>query len=470
MHLAFARWTCLVAALATLACAPAQLAVLPAGLAAAQGYESPTYRADSMWLCRPDRPDDPCRSADLTATEIRPDATRVVVEHQSAAQPEVDCFYVYPTVDLGWMPRNHTSFEDLAPMRKVALAQAARFSEACAVWAPLYRQVSIGTYVLAGKARRERFLEVAYSDVLDAFLHYLAQHNHGRKIALIGHSQGGEMVARLVRTLFDRDGSLRDRLLVAMPIGAQVDVLKGHPDGGSFRTVPLCERAEQTGCVVAFRTHRDAAQLSSAPYELAPGMVSACVNPAEGGRPLSRAYFPAGDDERRWLEGVEGVTTPFLLYRDLYTAHCVDGPDGYRFLGIAAAPGPGDKRPMPLDLENWRLNTAMGTHVLDLQFTQGDLIDLTKRARPCRPLPPSRKRQARRLARCPERDRGPRVDGFDAGARRREPRAGAARSSSGASRIRWALSICRVVMPAERTAASHRPACCTEVLGRSLSW
>ena len=69
------------------------------------------------------------------------------------------------------------------------------------------------------------------------------------------------------------------------------------------------------------------------------------------------------------------MTTPFVLFRDLYVAQCFDGPEGYRYLGITTAPG----EPGPIDLTDARLNTGLGLHVLDFQLPQGDLIDLVKR-------------------------------------------------------------------------------------------
>jgi hypothetical protein len=362
-----------------LGCAPGAPALIPSGLRSPySGYSSATYRADSMWLCRPDLPGDACHQ-DLTATEIHPDGSRTVQKHQSVAEPKVDCFYVYPTVDMRWIARNHESFDDLEPMRRTALAQAARFSEVCAVYAPLYRQVSIGTY-LSGRDRRERFLEVAFSDVHDAFLHYLGQYNHGRKVALIGHSQGGDMVVRLLRELFDEDPALRQRLLVAMPIGTQLEVPRGRRTGATLRNVATCQSDQELGCLVAFRTHRENAKLDSAPFEAAPANEQVCVNPADLAgnerKTLSRTYLPSTPDAKKRLRGIDDVQTPFVLYRDYYAARCQDGPQGYRYLGVAPAREPQEKRVDPIDLENAFLNGGLGTHILDMQFTQGDLIDL----------------------------------------------------------------------------------------------
>src|SRR4051794_10541761 len=67
------------------------------------GYSSEAYRDDKMWLCRPDLPFDVCRG-DATATELHNDHSRSLVPNAPVPRPDVDCFYVYPTVDHGLLP------------------------------------------------------------------------------------------------------------------------------------------------------------------------------------------------------------------------------------------------------------------------------------------------------------------------------------------------------------------------------
>jgi hypothetical protein len=67
------------------------------------------------------------------------------------------------------------------------------------------------------------------------------------------------------------------------------------------------------------------------------------------------------------------------MLRDLYTGACIDGPDGYRYLGVATALEPRDERASPVDLADGRFNGLLGLHVLDFQFAQGDLVDLVAR-------------------------------------------------------------------------------------------
>jgi Protein of unknown function (DUF3089) len=375
---ALLRGSLLASASLAAACALPPQTVTPSGaVSATTRYSSPKYADPKQWLCRPDLPESRCH-AELGATEIHPDHSRSPAPHVAAAPAKVDCFYVYPTVDLGLVPGNHTDFTDLAPMTAATLAQAARFGEVCDVYVPLYRQITIGTYLFGAQGREER-LAVAFSDVADAFAHYLGQHNHGRKIVLIGHSQGAEMVVRLLQRFFDGDPALRERLLVAMAIGGRVDVPKGKLVGGTFTSVPVCSTPDELGCVIAYRSYRAGGKVSTALGAPPAGSESVCVNPGSVDRnerrPLSRAYFPTVGRSGEALLGTEGVTTPFVLFRDLYAAQCLDGPEGSRYLGISAPPG----APGPIDLTAARLNTALGLHVLDLQLPQGDLIDLVKR-------------------------------------------------------------------------------------------
>src|SRR5580704_6473194 len=83
---------------------------------------SAPYRDAAMWLCRPDLPFDACRG-DLTTTEIAADNTRTIVQHPIAAERPVDCFYIYPTVDLTLLAGNHTDFTDIAKQKATAEAQ-----------------------------------------------------------------------------------------------------------------------------------------------------------------------------------------------------------------------------------------------------------------------------------------------------------------------------------------------------------
>jgi pimeloyl-ACP methyl ester carboxylesterase len=338
------------------------------------------YEDPATWLCRPDLPTDACR-VDLDATELRLDGTRVVAAFVPAAEPTVDCFYVYPTVDVGMVPGNHDDFTDSTSMRELAHNQAARFREACRVFAPLYRQVTIATYFEPAETREPRF-QMAFADVLAAFRYYLAHADGTRKIVLIGHSQGAEMVTRLLHTLFDGDASMRARLLVAIPLGGVIDVPEGRSVGGTFENLPLCTSPDELACVVAFRTYRAEHPVHSWDGPPPRGRRTACVNPADvvgnEQRLLSGAVIPTRSKFRPDAPAAQGTTTPFILLRNFYRAQCVDGKDGFRYLAVEAAPAQGDVRTNPVNFDEVTWRSPLGLHLLDFQLPLEELVQMVK--------------------------------------------------------------------------------------------
>jgi Protein of unknown function (DUF3089) len=348
---------------------PAQSPPPPATLRAPfTGYKSARYSDPRWWLCLPGRTD--ACAADLDATDVLPDRTRVEVrDHAAPGRDDVDCFYVYPTVDLRFWPASHTNFSDPGAIARVATDQAARFRYACRVFAPFYRQTTIGTYLQSAEKRRP-YREVALSDVVDAFLHYMGQYNGGRRIVIVGHSQGSEMVVELLKRFFDDDPAMREKLLLALPIGWPLDVKPGQTTGGTFAHIPQCTERGETGCVVTFRTYPDGETVNAGNGVPPPGRESMCVNPAElahGTSRFTRAFFPRSAD---------GIRTPFVLVRDFYEARCKDGPGGLRYLAVSVARPTGDTRVSPVDMGFFLFHGEYGYHVLDMQFAQGDLVDL----------------------------------------------------------------------------------------------
>jgi hypothetical protein len=338
------------------------------------------YAGGAGWLCLPGR-DDAC-TRDLTATEIHADGSRSEERFEPAREPKADCFYVYPTVDLSLIPRNHDDFSSVEPMAASTVAQAARFRESCALYVPLYRQVTIGTY-LQSHEWLERGLAMAFADVEAAFSEYLAHYNRGRPIILLGHSQGAEMVVRLVRRFFDGDAAMRARLLVAMAIGGDVEAPRGQTAGKTFVNVPQCTTSTQTACVVAYRSHAAGQPVSAGYSAPRPGDTTVCVNPAdvEGNtlHAFSGAYIPITKELLPRLHGVDGVATPWVVLRDFYAGQCVEGEGGYRYLEVSSGLTKGDVRVNPIDFDRMPLKKTLGLHLVDYQLPQGDLLALVRK-------------------------------------------------------------------------------------------
>ena len=200
------------------------------------------------WLCRPGLSDNPC-SADLTSTVV-PESGPTSVEHASpAANPAVDCFYVYPTVSeqSGAVANLHIDPSEMA----VARIQASRFSEVCKVYAPIYPQLTLHALADPG-AITGSDLVAAYASVQTAWEDYLAHYNRGRGFILIGHSQGASMLIKLLQKQVDNNPAVRSHLVSAIILGGNVTVPVGGTVGGSFQHIPACTTSTQTGCVIAY--------------------------------------------------------------------------------------------------------------------------------------------------------------------------------------------------------------------------
>jgi len=349
-----------------------------------KGISIPRYANPAMWMCRPDLAVNQCL-VDLDATAVQPDNSLVVEPHTAADDPDYDCFYIYPTVDLSATPGNHTDFSDISFMLDPLLSQAARFNGSCRVFAPLYRQVTLGTYG-AAEPQRQQFFDLAYSDVSDAFRHYMGQYNNGRNFVIMGHSQGTGMVTRLLGEFIDGDPQLRERLIVALLVGGDVTVPDGQPVGGTFDNLPLCTSDDQTGCVIAYRSYAAGFPPANGANVVGPdGMDTACTNPAAlgGGKAYFRnTYLPLMINQPLFRIGTDiglPIETPFAEFKDFYSGECVKDDRGRSYLRIAVEPGPGDQRVNPIPFDNPVLSPAfLGTHILDYNFAMGDLIRLVQ--------------------------------------------------------------------------------------------
>lgn len=355
------------------------------------GMDAPLdYDNPALWACRPDIDPNECH-ANLDATEIKPDGSLTVVPHVRAEHPTFDCFYVYPTVLLNGAP-HMTDFtaEGIKLVLDPLLSQAARFSRVCEVYAPLYRQVG-----LAGAApAADSSPQLALQDVRDAFAYYMKHFNGGRNFVLLGHSQGTFMLASLIHRDIDDKPEVREHLISALLLGGQPYTPPGELVGGSFQNVPLCSAPDQTGCVVGFNSYaaeappgdtaifgRVGTAFANEPPDLS-GQV-ACVNPAplagNDGR-FAGSYFPLvlRNPTFGTPQPVPGVSTPFVLYRDLFRGSCVVR-DGLSYMEVSLEPAAGDTRKAP-GYRNPTLEAiGFGLHVVDYNFALDDMISLVQR-------------------------------------------------------------------------------------------
>ena len=222
---------------------------------------APDYADARYWAALPTKAD----QADRVPTDSLRD--------RQATAP-ADVFYVYPT--LYFTDRDDTDWN--APVTgdftERVQAQAMRnhasiFNAAGRVYAPYYRQAHIQAYYVddAQKEDAKAAFALAYGDVRRAFQYYLDHYNNGRPIIIASHSQGTTHCKKLVKEYFDGT-ALQDRLVAAYLVGIEVGQ-------DYFAALPVCERADQTGCFVSWRTWRK----GHLPDTYDPGRRTAVVNP-----------------------------------------------------------------------------------------------------------------------------------------------------------------------------------------------
>lgn len=296
------------------------VAVLVAPAAAETPPQTPPGTAPlaaPVWLCKPGLPGNLCgqdaagnpagpvhypdgAAVDIDTTQVAADGSTRVVALPRVANPPVDCFYVYPTIDIVANPPLQIGSLPPAPRDEelaVMLAQAGQLSGQCRMFAPVYRQdtlLALGVSLLLGNGG---FHGPGFADVQQAFTDYWTHDNvdpatgKRRGIVFVGHSQGSAALSTLMQNLVDGRPEVQRQLVSAVLLGGGVQVpVQGAPGPGStFQHIPACTRPTPaapvpTGCVVAFSSYMATAGSAPAANGLArntaPGQRTLCTNPA----------------------------------------------------------------------------------------------------------------------------------------------------------------------------------------------
>jgi len=389
------------------ACAWMNLAV--AGIASAQTQEPPKppsaagapapaqtptppkndYSIGDNWLCRPGRQDS-C-AVDISTTVVSADGKLTTETWAANPNAPIDCFYVYPTVSA--QPTANADMTMDAAEKRVVRAQFERFGSQCRLFAPLYRQVTLNALkaaVLGTPMNFDRAL--AYNDIADAWHYYLEHDNHGRGVVLVGHSQGSNVLTALIRNEIDGQ-AIQSRIVSALLLGTTLPVLRGKDIGGAFQHIPLCHSPSQTRCVItyaSFRSNVPPPENSRYARVKDENMMAACTNPAAlgGGSGELHSYFPttrsgnivtdASAEQRPWVNPAQPINTPFVSLPGMLTAECVSNEHG-SYLAVTVRADPAGPRitDIPGDLiYNGQLLPDWGLHLIDVNLTMGNLIDV----------------------------------------------------------------------------------------------
>jgi hypothetical protein len=343
-----------------------------AGPAAAATRTAAPGASKTVWLCRPGQANDPCTS-DLSSTTVTANGSASPMAASPAQSSTFDCFYVYPTVSA--QTTANANLEVQSTEITAAVDQASRFSQVCRVWAPMYRQRTNSSLFKNQSGANQ----VAYDSLLAGWKDYLAHDNHGRPIVFIGHSQGAAMLIRLLQNVIGPNPRLRKLMVSAILLGGNVTVPVGRHVGGSFKNIPTCNTATETGCVIAYSSFgtappsntlfgRPGTGVSTLSNQTASkGLQVACVNPVtfSSAPGTLLPYFLSVTSP---VPGVK-VSTPWVSFPGLYTARC-QTIGGATTLQVTPTGVPGDPRPHVTA----SLGLPWGYHVNDVNLSLGNLV------------------------------------------------------------------------------------------------
>lgn len=333
--------------------------------------------ADTVWLCKPGIANNPCEPS-MRTTAISPSGQVLgTFTPPRARNRKVDCFYIYPTVSDQPGPNANLNIDP--ELRSVALYQAARYSQVCRVFAPVYRQFTVAA-IFGGQLTPE-VVQTAYSGVLAAWKDYLRKHNHGRGVVLIGHSQGSGHLRRLIAEEIDPSPRARRKLVSAILLGTTLTAPAGRGVGGDFQNIRTCRLRLQVRCLITFSTY-DQTPPANALFSTtgAPGRRALCTNPAalltNRSAPL-RTIFPTEPFAPGTLIGigtaavgftVPAVSTPWVETVS-FDGRC-EQSGNTNALQISGRPGAPDLHPIP--------DATWGLHLVDANIALGNLVETVR--------------------------------------------------------------------------------------------
>ena len=321
------------------------------------------YTQDENWICKPGRAD--LCSESLPGVNVESDGSVTDFEVAEAQELAVDCFFIYPTMDLRIRLGLDTDLEEPEGPEVAVHAQFAHFRQVCNTWSPVYRQATIGAY-FKDPERSETCFETAYTDIEQAWSQYLSESD--KPFVLIGHSQGAQHAYELIREQIATDPELQARMVAAYPIGAPV---------ADDSTLPLCNEDAEWGCQLPYRSYAEGNEMP----DFSGGEDLECVHPdqpeAEGWAPLARVMLLA-DKQLELPEELEPDPELYLAYDDAFEARCVT-EDNLSALEVRWSAE--DDRVAPYDPDTRDIRGSTGTHILDMSFGQyGLMADIQRRS------------------------------------------------------------------------------------------
>ena len=196
----------------------------------------PNYSNPKFWAVKPDK---------------YPDALKKIIGENK--NKNCDVFFIYPTAfldrkDLRWNADLSDKLLNESILKGSIKYKASAFARAGNIYVPFYRQSHYKVFVSPYNKYYKNSIEIAYSDVREAFKYYLENFNNGKPIIIASHSQGSLHAKRLIQEFFDNK-PLQDKLVGAYLIGTSIKE-------NEFKNIKSMNYSFETGGFVSWNSYK----------------------------------------------------------------------------------------------------------------------------------------------------------------------------------------------------------------------
>ncbi len=316
--------------------------------------------------------------------------------NNSMTNTGVDVFFVHPTILQNLATYTEIETVPIADQNTLMVALSIRgqvglLSKYGRMFAPRYRQATPPTFVGSDlDSTQVNVLEISYTDIKDAFLNYLNNHNNGNKIILVSHSQGAYLAGFLLRDVFDSNPQLQQKLVTAVIAGIAGNYAEPNLfAGGWWQNIPFCTQEDECGCVMNWRSYKEG-QTPPAPQASHP-----CLNPlvVDNGWAYSQLdlvqnwlmqdslyYNNQAQPLRNFItlrSNVDfGGNVGYVAFDSLYTIRHQRSGTGQVGFVVQHTPQPNEQRPdLLLDEESNPLFSSLGYHAKDYNIYSWALLE-----------------------------------------------------------------------------------------------
>lgn len=184
-----------------------------------------------------------------------------------------DVFFICPTVYSGTDDSFNMDMNDekvKGDFLGATNMEKGIYDEDCRFFAPYYRQAGLNVYEMP-EDEREKYLDIAYEDVEDAFLYYIDNYNNGQPIILAGFSQGADMSIRLLKECF-ADEDINSLLVACYAIGWNIT----DEEINEYPHLKFAAGEDDTGVIISFNSEAEEVTDS---IMIPEGMHTLAINP-----------------------------------------------------------------------------------------------------------------------------------------------------------------------------------------------